>query len=221
MSGVREIREIELPLPRCLQDFLASVQLGTYVGYFKSSQVVRCIQHIQCSTYSQLLRLRSDAAAGLLLASFCNAHSQTRSAKSSSAGRIAGGKGLFMSLRRWWQLRGLNHEPTTAQQRTLRTQSAARGTWVGAVNEVELERGKRPRPMFSCNVAMFTGRRAHLDPSRRGAPQGAPPSRPAQRRRDASGRPGPAPWGNFRFFGPQRRARRFEGTTADRSGWSN
>ena len=72
--------------------------------------------------------------------------------------------------------------------------------------------------MFSCNVAMFTGRRAHLDPSRRGAPQGAPPSRPAQRRRDASGRPGPAPWGNFRFFRPQRRARRFEGTMG-RSQW--
>ena len=65
-----------------------------------------------------------------------------------------------------------------------------------------MERGKRPRPVLSCNVAMFTGRRAHLDPSRRGAPQGAPPSRPAQRRRDASGRPGPAPWGNFRFSAP-------------------
>ena len=35
----------------------------------KSSQVVRCIQSCNKLHYSQLLRLRSDAAAGLLLAS--------------------------------------------------------------------------------------------------------------------------------------------------------
>ena len=54
--------------------------------------MVRCIQSCNKLHYSQLLRLRSDAAAGLLLASFCAAHSQTRSAMSSSAGSIAGGK---------------------------------------------------------------------------------------------------------------------------------
>ena len=74
----------------------------------KSSQVVRCIQSCNKLHYSQLLRLRSDSAAGLLLASSYCTLSKLDPQKAPLRGREhSGGKGLFTSLRRWWQLRGL------------------------------------------------------------------------------------------------------------------
>ena len=69
---------LKLPLPLSLVLFPRGVLAGVLVFLPRqacwqtrrcSSQVVRCIQSCNKLHYSQLLRLRSDAAAGLLLAS--------------------------------------------------------------------------------------------------------------------------------------------------------